>query len=265
MRKVALIIGGSSGIGFDLAQILIKNQYVVYNLSRSECLLKEVNDISYDILTNNNLLSNIKERKLDLVVFTENFSLFSPIEIVDIKDVKSLFDVNYFSIIKILKEVIPILKLNDGGNIILLSSFASYLNIPYDTYYGASKSCINALALELNLELNRFGIKALAVCLGLIKSNVVLNRKVYNDFNDLTDYQDYDNVVNSLISLESKGITINSSAKKLFKIIKKIPKINSKRYLINLGFKTKLMYILNKYLPNSIIYKIMMKKYYLNK
>ena len=133
MKKVALIIGGSSGIGFELVKILLKNQYIVYNASRNDCILKDVINITYDVFNDTIITDKIKERKIDLVVYASGFSMASPIETVEIEDLRYLFEVNYFGIIKVLKQIIPIMKNNDGGNIILFSSIASFLNIPYET------------------------------------------------------------------------------------------------------------------------------------
>ena len=122
MRKVDLIIGGSSGIGFELAKKMVKNQYIVYNASRNECMLNEVINITYDVNNSDNLIDKIKERRIDLFIYASGFSMASPIEGAVEEDYKYLFEVNYFGLLKILKQIIPILKNNENSRIILFSS-----------------------------------------------------------------------------------------------------------------------------------------------
>lgn len=267
MRKVALVIGGSSGIGFELIKKLLKNQYIVYNASRNECILNDVNNITYDVYSDVNLVDKIKERKIDLFVYSSGFSMASPIEAIEDKDLHYLFEVNYFGVLKILRQVIPLLKKNDGGKIILFSSIASFLNIPYDTYYSASKMAMNLLALELNLELNRFGVYARAMCIGPTKTNFSFKRKVYDESNKLIDYYDYDDAVNSLITMEQKGMNSNKVASKIYRNITKLGKKKkaNNKYFVNIGLKNKFYYFTKKILPESLIIKILKKKYNLKK
>lgn len=264
MRKVALIIGGSSGIGFELAKKLVKNQYIVYNASRNACMLNEVINITYDLNNSVDIVEKIRERKIDLFVYASGFSMASPIEAVVDDDFRYLFEVNYFGALKILKQIIPILKSNENGKIILLSSVASYLSIPYDHYYSASKMAMNLLALELNLELNRFGIKAKAVCIGPTRTNFSFKRKVYDDSKDLIDYHDYDDAVNSLITMEQKGMSPAKVANKIYcEIIKmdKQKKIINNKYFVNIGLKNKVYYLLYKFMPSAVIIKALKRKY----
>ena len=256
MNKVALVIGGSSGIGFELVKKLLKNQYIVYNASRNDCVLNGVNNITYDVFNDkiinsdfsndNSIISKIKEKRIDLLVYASGFSMATPIEIIENADLRYLFEVNYFGVLKILKQVIPIFKKNEKGNIVLFSSIASFLNIPYDTYYSASKMALNLLSLELNLELNRFGIKTRAVCIGPTKTNFSFKRKVYDESKNLIDYYDFDDAVNSLITFEQKGMNPNRVASKIYKEVCKLENnknINNK-YFVNIGFKNKIYYFI---------------------
>ena len=268
MRKVALIIGGSSGIGFELAKKLVKNQYIVYNASRNECMLNEVINITYDVNNSDNLLDKIKERRIDLFIYASGFSMASPIEGAVEEDYKYLFEVNYFGLLKILKQIVPVLKNNENSRIVLFSSVASYLNIPYDTYYSASKMAMNLLSLELNLELNRFGVKSVAVCIGPTKTNFSFKRKVYDESKELIDYHDYDDAVNSLITMEQKGMSPNKVANKIYHEIVKLDKdkkINYYKYFVNIGLKNKIYYLLYKFMPARLIIKTIKRKYNMKK
>lgn len=268
MKKVALVIGGSSGIGFELVKKLVKNQYIVYNASRNSCMINDVINITFDTYSDKNIINEIKERKIDLVVYASGFSMASPIEAINEEDYKYLFEVNYFAIIKILKQLIPSLKKNDQSQIILFGSIASYLNIPYDTYYSASKAALNLLSLELNLELNRFGIKTRAVCLGPTKTNFSFKRKIYDESKDLIDYYDYDNAVNSLITIEQNGLSPTKVANKIYREIlslQKCKKIDNYKYFKNIGLKNKIYYILYKLMPVSVVIKFLKKKYNMKK
>ena len=112
--------------------------------------------------------------------------------------------------------------------------------------------------------MNRFGIKAKAVCIGPTRTNFSFKRKVYDDSKDLIDYHDYDDAVNSLITMEQKGMSPAKVANKIYcEIIKmdKQKKIINNKYFVNIGLKNKVYYLLYKFMPSAVIIKALKRKY----
>lgn len=268
MEKVALIIGGSSGIGCELIRILLKEKYIVYNASRKPCKLVGVNNITYDAFNTSidDVIKVIKEERIDLLIYSAGFSMAAPLEVLQEDDFRYLFEVNYFGVLKLLKKVIPIMKKQLSGKILLFSSIGSYLNIPYDTLYSASKASLNLLANELNIELNRFKIKAKSICIGPTDTNFSYKRKIYKASSPeygkvLLDYNDFIDAAMALVEMEQTGMGAGLAAKKIYHIIDKM----NYKVIENIGVKNKLLFLLDKLMPLVLINKLIKKKYYIVK
>ena len=69
---------------------------------------------------------------------------------------------------------------NEKGQIILASSLASKMYIPFDTFYSSSKEALNLLSMELNLELNKYNIYSMSVLIGPTKTKFSYKRDISN-------------------------------------------------------------------------------------
>lgn len=259
MKKIAFIIGGSSGIGYECCKELIEKGYKIYNGSRRNCELDNVNNIVVDVVNIDTIKKAVelilnKENKIDCFIYSAGFSMASPIEGVDEVDYKYLFSVNLFGLIDSIKEIVPIMKKQGGGRIISISSIGGIIPIPYDAYYSSSKAAVDMLIFNLNNELNRFNIYLTSVLPGGVRTSFTFKRKTYN--NSL-GYGDFENAVNSLAKIEQNGSYPNDIAKKVYQIIvKKNPPI-----ITTVGFKNKLTYAFEKVLSKKIILKLVKKKF----
>lgn len=249
--KKALIIGGSSGIGYEFIK-LIKKEYEVYNISRRKCVLEDVQNITLDLGNDLINLCNIKDIEFDLFAYFAGTSVSYSICEVDKIKYKYLYEINYFKVIELLKIVIPNMIKNEKGRIILASSLASKMYIPFDTFYSSSKEALNLLCMELNLELNKYNIYSTSILIGPTKTKFSfkrdISRKEYY-------FDEFDEATEKLINLEQKGM----DKKKTAKLISKIIDGHKKIYIP--GVKNKIMYALFKILPSNLLFYLIKKMY----
>jgi len=253
LEKV-LVTGGSSGIGKALVDRLLGGGSEVFSLSRTLlpreefCEKGRLHQLACDITDEASLnrafeaLSQ-KTDSLDAVFSNAGFGIAGAIADTSKSEVMRQFDLNLFSSIEVIRRSIPLLSKNKG-RIILTSSVAAVVSLPYQSFYSATKASLNMLALALNTELKSFGIKAVAVMPGDVATSFP-DRRV-KDACPVTAYGERcEQSVARMEADERQGADPAVIADKMVRIAwKKNPKP-----LYGLGFFYRLVLILFKLLP----------------
>lgn len=181
-RKVALVTGGSSGIGRCVAEALRDAGCVVYEFSRRNHPMDGVRHFTVDV-TDEAAVKSAVERivafkgRLDIVVNCAGFGISGAVEFTELKDAKAQFDVNFFGMVNVNRAVLPVMRENGDGRIVNVSSVAAVAHIPFQTYYSASKAAIESYTCALANEVRPFGITVTAVQPGDIRTGFTDARK----------------------------------------------------------------------------------------
>ena len=162
-RKVALVTGGSSGIGRCTARVLRDAGCTVYEYSRRNVPEEGIRHISVDVTDEKRVreaAAQIEQEAgtIDLVINCAGFGISGAVEFTELEDAKRQFDVNFFGMVNVNRAVIPIMRKNGGGRIVNVSSVAAVAHIPFQTYYSASKAAIESYTCAVANELKPFGI-----------------------------------------------------------------------------------------------------------
>ena len=147
-------------------------------------------------------------------------------EDLSIDDWKQTIDINLNSHFYFTKFAIPLLKKNQGGSIINLSSTAGLFGFPLRTPYAASKWAIIGVTKSLAMELGKFNIRVNAICPGSVSgdridrviaakaSSLGINEKeLREDFEGMVslktfvDKEDIANMATFLVSEEAKRVS----------------------------------------------------------
>lgn len=182
MSKVALVTGGSSGIGRCTAAALRDAGCVVYEFSRREHTMDGVQHISVDVTVETAVRNAVEqiaqaEGSIDIVVNCAGFGISGAVEFTELIDAKRQFDVNFFGMVNVNRAVIPIMRKGGGGRIVNISSVAAVAHIPFQTYYSASKAAIESYTCALTNELKPLGITVIAAQPGDIRTGFTDARK----------------------------------------------------------------------------------------
>lgn len=149
MKKI-LVVGGSKGIGSAIVQQLIKN-HTVYNFSRTEPNLTHDSLIHFsgDILTDD--LPNIEA--LDSIIYCPGSINLKPISRLSLNEFREDFEINVVGAVKTIQHYLPVLKKGNTPSIVLFSTVATTLGMPYHASVAASKSGVEGLMKSLGAEL----------------------------------------------------------------------------------------------------------------
>jgi len=147
--KTIVIIGGSKGIGKAISNALL-DQNSVINISRSQPEFSHRNLTHYncDILTDE--LPDLE--KVDTLIYCPGSINLKPFERLKIEDFKNDYEINFIGAVKAIQKYLPNLKATENANILLFSTVASKLGMPFHTSVASVKSAIEGLVKSLAAE-----------------------------------------------------------------------------------------------------------------
>ena len=182
MSKVCVITGGTSGIGKCTAQAMLEKSYTVYELSRRAQGIEGLHHIVADVTDEQTLAAAIneilqREDHIDVVINNAGFGISGAVEFTKTEDAQHQLDVNFFGMVRMNRQVLPIMRKQGYGRIVNLSSVAGAIAIPFQTYYSASKAAINSYTMALANEVKPFGIQVCCVQPGDIRTGFTAARE----------------------------------------------------------------------------------------
>lgn len=214
-KKTIIVTGASQGLGNCIVKNIL-NDYPNANvvlIARNQVLLttffnglkesdkNRVLIIKGDVTNKEIIISAIQETlkkfgKIDGIVF--NAGIIEPIghlnEIgYDIEKMKKLFDVNYFSIVMFLNEVLTRIKNLQSINFIFVSSGASKRGIDGWLAYGSSKAAINLLCKQLHDEMYPI-VKCVSIAPGVV--NTEMQREIRENFGNKMNEKSHKRFIN---------------------------------------------------------------------
>ena len=191
MRQVALITGSSSGIGYETSLILARSGFCTYagvrNTKNSDILEKKIakekldlNILQLDVNDNSsidNAINRIKteEKRIDVLINNAGYGLVGFFEELGLDEIRKQFETNFFGVLNVTKKVIPIMREQNRGTIINLSSGAGQVGFPGISAYVSTKFAIEGFSESLMYELFPFGIRVIIIEPGVIKTNFFNN------------------------------------------------------------------------------------------
>eukprot|EP00494_Astrolonche_serrata_P005738 UN05755 len=154
-EKVALITGCSSGVGYALALQMAKNGYRTYatmrNVKKGEALLKEGEKwkdnlfvVALDVTDDKSISDAVetiqkKWGRIDVLVNNAGYAEVGNIEMVSVERAKVQFDTNFFGVMRVCQKVLPIMRKQRSGNVVMVSSIGGVWGQPMNDIYCASK------------------------------------------------------------------------------------------------------------------------------
>lgn len=182
--KVAVITGGSSGLGLAMARRFAKEGAFVYVTGRrkkeldaaaaliGDSVVAVQGDVenSHDL---DRLYARVKEQKGKFDILIANAGFITPQRLVDVteQNFDKTFDVNLRGLVFTVQKALP--HLRDGSAIIVISSIAAFKGIPGYSAYSATKAGVRSLVRTWTAELKGRGIRINAISPGAIDTPII--------------------------------------------------------------------------------------------
>ncbi len=189
MKRVILITGASSGIGNAVAEYLASQGNIVYAGARRYDDIKALNNIPnvrgviLDVTIPDQVKEVVEQIKreqghLDCLINNAGIMGWGAVIDRDLKYYKSVFDVNLWGAVLMVKECYPLLKKSNNAPVIFnISSQGENYTLPFWSPYMMSKHAIKAFTGSLRRELMPEGISVVGIVPGAFKSNMLNSQK----------------------------------------------------------------------------------------
>ena len=165
--KVALVTGASSGIGEATAERLAGAGYEVYGTSRRSVPAGErsFEMVTLDVTSARSVETAVKEviehaGRIDVLVNNAGFGVApAGAEESSIEQAQSIFDTNFFGMVRMTRAVLPQMRQQGSGRVINIGSVLGFLPMPYGALYAATKHAIEGYSESLDHEMRTRGIR----------------------------------------------------------------------------------------------------------
>lgn len=171
-KKTALITGTSTGVGLSTAIKLAGKDFKVFatmrDLSKSDSLRQQIDaqnaDIDIlqldvqDVTSVNSCIQKITEQgfAIDVLICNAGKGYLRPLEQAPEKSIKEIFDINVYGVMRCIKAVLPIMRKQGQGHIVVVSSVGGLVGQPLNEIYCASKFAVEGLCESMSSYLKPY-------------------------------------------------------------------------------------------------------------
>ena len=217
--KNILIVGGSSGIGLSLVNLLLDKGAEVYNISRiaSNDWTGNVQHIGLDVLGDMTSLQPQLPEKLDGLVYSVGSINLKPFSRFTEDDFINDYKINVIGAAKVIQQALKSLKNAGASSVVLISSVAARTGMGFHASIAAAKSGVEGLAISLAAELAPQGIRVNVIAPSLTDTPMAQNllstpekKEASAKRHPIGRYgtpEDISNAIAFLLSAESSWIT----------------------------------------------------------
>ena len=213
-QKVAILTGSSSGIGYATSLLLARNRFHTYatmrNIEKSADIQQIANKeilplqvIQLDVNDDASIRNSIEKvrsenERIDVLVNNAGYGLIGAFEDLSAEEIKSQFETNFFGVIRLTQQVLPIMRKQKSGTIVNVSSGAGRIGFPGMSAYVSSKFALEGLSESMSYELEPFGIRVVIIEPGVIKTNFKKNSVMSKKSLDNSSISPYSSIIQKM-------------------------------------------------------------------
>lgn len=265
-QKIVLITGGSSGIGKSIGIFLKAKGFKVYGTTRNTA--NYPNFDAFELLeldvkkadTINTAITELikREGRIDVLINNAGVGITGPIEETPNDEIVKAFDTNFHGPIRMMKAVLPHMRIQKSGLVINITSIAGYMGLPYRGIYSATKGALELVTEAMRMEIKDFGIQMTNLAPGDFATNIASGRYHAPVRSESPYKKPYNATLNAINNDVDSGGDPIQVAHKVFAIITSSkPKVH---YKVG-DFMQKFSLLLKKILPDKVYEKLLINHY----
>lgn len=172
-KPVALVTGGSSGIGECAVKELLDAGFTVYTVARrvermGALVSRGAHVFAMDVTDDASMVAGVdriiaEQGRIDVLVNNAGYGSYGAVEDVPIDEARRQFEVNVFGLARLTQLVTPQMRAQSSGRIINISSIGGKFYEPFGAWYHATKFAVEGFSDCLRMELKPFGIKVVII------------------------------------------------------------------------------------------------------
>jgi NAD(P)-dependent dehydrogenase (short-subunit alcohol dehydrogenase family) len=180
---VALITGASAGIGHACADRLALAGWIVAGASRRGTGSANWHGMAMNVDDDDAVRAGVAEvaqhyGRIDAVVAAAGWGIAGAAEHTTTEEAKAQLETNFWGCVRVVQAVLPVMRRQGSGRIVLISSIGGVIGIPFQAFYSASKFALEGFAEALAYEVAPFGIHVTLVQPGNIRTDFTASRKM---------------------------------------------------------------------------------------
>ncbi len=176
MNKIWFITGCSTGFGRELAQLVLASGYKAAVTARNPVDVTDIVEkypdtaiaLQLDVTKPAEIKSAVQQAlqkfgQIDVLVNNAGIGYFGAIEESEEEEIRRMFEINFFGLANMTKEVLPVMRKQRSGHIINISSIGGLVAFPAVGFYNATKFAVTGYSEALSKEVTHLGIKVTVV------------------------------------------------------------------------------------------------------
>lgn len=180
---MVLVTGASAGIGQACADRLHAGGWTVVGASRRGTSSGGWEGLVMDVDADESVRAGVagvlaRHGRIDAVVASAGWGVAGAVEHTAVDEAKAQLETNFWGVTRVVQAVLPAMRAQGGGRLVLISSIGGIVAIPFQAFYSASKFALEGMAEALAYEVAPFKVAVTLVEPGNVRTDFTANRRM---------------------------------------------------------------------------------------
>jgi len=222
---VVVVTGASAGIGRACADLLHTRGWTVVGASRRGSASPGWDGLVMDVDDDGSVEAGVDEvlrrhGRVDAVVASAGWGLAGAVEQTTVDEGKAQLETNFWGVVRVARAVLPAMRAQGGGRLVLLSSIGGVVALPFQAYYSASKFALEGWAEALAYEVAPFGVEVTLVQPGNVRTDFTASRRTAAGAGSDDAYRRaLDKAIGTMARDEANGVAVDVVARRVAHVV----------------------------------------------
>jgi NAD(P)-dependent dehydrogenase (short-subunit alcohol dehydrogenase family) len=215
--RSALVTGASAGIGRACAGQLHAAGWTVTGASRRGTASGGWTGLVMDVDDDASVRAGVAgvlaaAGRIDALVAAAGWGLAGAVEQCPMGEARAQLETNFWGCVRVVQQVLPAMRAQGGGRIVLMSSIGGVIGIPFQAFYSASKFALEGFGEALAYEVAPFGVQVTIVEPGNVRTDFTASRRMAETVGDPAYHAALTKAVGVMEKDEANGVSATDVA-----------------------------------------------------